>query len=68
FYLCTFIDAYTREVLGWAMSRKMDVELVRSAYAKMKEAHGSELDKAGVLIPFRSREPVYIDDVPADPA
>ena len=50
FYLCTFIDAYTREVLGWGMSRKMDVELVRSAYAKMKEAHGSELDKAGVLI------------------
>ena len=50
FYLCTFIDAYTREVLGWAMSRKVDVELVRSAYAKMKEAHGSELDKAGVLI------------------
>ena len=50
FYLCTFIDAYTREALGWAMSRKMDVELVRSAYAKMKEAHGSELDKAGVLI------------------
>ena len=50
FYLCTFIDAYTREVLGWAMSKKMDVELVRSAYAKMKEAHGSELDKAGVLI------------------
>lgn len=50
FYLCTFIDAYTREVLGWAMSRKMDVELVRTAYVKMKEAHGSELDKAGVLI------------------
>ena len=35
---------------GMGHVKKMDVELVRSAYAKMKEAHGSELDKAGVLI------------------
>ena len=48
--MCAFIDAYTREALGWAMSRKMDVKLISSAYAMMKEGHGSELDKAGVLI------------------
>lgn len=47
---CTFIGAYKREVLGGAMSRKTDVELARTAYVMMKEGHGSELDKAGVLI------------------
>ena len=50
YYLCAFIDAYTKVVLGWAMSKKMDVALVKEAYEMMKELHGSELNNPGVLI------------------
>lgn len=51
FYLCTFIDAYTREVLGHAVSRRMDTEsLVKPAYEMMMKKHGSELDHAECLI------------------
>ena len=42
-YLCAFKDAYTREILGWAVSRKMDTGLVKAAYDRMMAAHGSQL-------------------------
>ena len=50
FYLCVFKDAYTTEVLGAAVSRTMDVSLVKEAYGRMMKKHGSELHEPGVLI------------------
>ena len=51
FYLCTFMDAYTREVLGSAVSRRMDTEsLVKAAYDRMMEKHRDELGHAECLI------------------
>jgi transposase InsO family protein len=43
FYLCVFKDAYTKEILGHAMSSRMNVALVKEAYDRMMEKHGSEL-------------------------
>ena len=42
FYLCAFKDAYTKEILGYAVSGKMDTALIRSAFEKMMEQHGKE--------------------------
>ena len=50
FYLCTFMDAYTLEVLGWACSKKMDQALVNAAYLKMLDQHGEELNIKGVKV------------------
>ena len=50
FYLCAFKDAYTTEILGGAISRTMDVSLVKTAYDRMMRDHGSELHEPGVLI------------------
>lgn len=50
FYLCVFKDAYTTEVLGAAVSRSMDVTLVKEAYDRMVRKHGAELHEPGVLI------------------
>ena len=50
FYLCAFKDAYTLEILGSAVSRTMDVALVKEAYDCMMREHGSELHEPGVLI------------------
>lgn len=50
FYLCVFKDAYTTEVLGAAVSRNMDVSLVKESYDRMMRKHGSELHEPGVLI------------------
>lgn len=44
-YLCTFIDPYTKEVLGWAVRENMDTELVKEAYRNMMENHGDEFPK-----------------------
>ena len=49
-YLCVFKDAYTTEILGAAVSRTMNVSLVRQAYDRMMRKHGSELHEPGVLI------------------
>lgn len=45
-YLCSFKDAYTNEIVGYAIKTKMDVELVKEAYNKMMEKHGQELRNA----------------------
>lgn len=50
FYLCAFKDAYTLEILGAAVSLRMDVTLVRAAYEKMMKKHGDELHEPGVLV------------------
>ena len=50
FYLCAFKDAYTMEILGAAVSRTMDVSLVKDAYERMMRDHGSELHGPGVLL------------------
>lgn len=50
FYLCAFKDAYTTEILGSAVSRTMDVSLVKAAYDRMMRDHGIELHEPGVLI------------------
>ena len=36
-YLCVFKDTFTGEILGFAVSRKMDVALVKEAYDMMME-------------------------------
>ena len=43
FYLCAFKDAYTKELLGWAMDTRMTVDLTKAAYDQMKKKHGKEL-------------------------
>ena len=50
FYLCAFKDAYTTEILGGAVSKAMDVSLVKTAYERMMKDHGSELHEPGVLV------------------
>ena len=45
FYLCVFRDAYTRENLGWEISKKMTVDIVKNAYDHMISEHGSEIEK-----------------------
>jgi len=49
-YLCVFRDGCTSETLGWHVSSRMSVELVRTAYDRMMEKYGSELKHAGVLL------------------
>lgn len=50
FYLCVFRDAFTRENLGWECGKTMDTGLVKRAYAKMMDSHGSELKGSDVYI------------------
>lgn len=45
FYLCTFKDAYTCEILGYATSKKMNVELVKDAYDNMMSIHSDTFIK-----------------------
>ena len=42
-YLCAFKDAYTSEILGYHVDKRMTVELVKNAYQKMMENHEKEL-------------------------
>lgn len=44
-YLCTFKDAFTREILGCAVNTNMTTGLVKKAYNRMMEDHGKELKK-----------------------
>lgn len=44
-YLCTFIDAFTKEVLGWAVRSRMTEDLVHEAWEKMMNEHKDEFPK-----------------------
>lgn len=44
-YLCTYIDAFTKEVLGWAVQSHMTEELAREAWNKMMNKHEQEFPK-----------------------
>lgn len=44
-YLCTFKDAFTNEILGYDVSTRMNVELVKAAYKMMMEEHKNEFSK-----------------------
>jgi transposase InsO family protein len=39
-YLCVFRDAYTKEILGWAVKNLMTTELIKAAFDMMMEKHG----------------------------
>lgn len=49
-YLCVFRDAYTKEILGWALKNLMTTELIKTAYDRMMKKHGKELKQPGVMI------------------
>jgi len=49
-YLCIFRDAYTKEVLGWAVDNRMTTELVRTAFDRMMDKHGKELKNPDVIV------------------
>ena len=51
-YLCVFKDAFTNEILGFAVSKRMTVDLVKAAYDDMMNKHKNEIDtkKAAVYI------------------
>ena len=51
-YLCVFKDAFTNEILGYAVSTRMKVDLVKAAYNDMMKKHGNEIDtkKSSVYI------------------
>ena len=44
-YMCVFKDAYTTEILGCAVSSKMDVALIQEAFNNMMDDHKSEFPK-----------------------
>lgn len=44
-YLCTFIDAFTKEVLGWAVQSHMTEELLHEAWQKMMKNHEPEFPR-----------------------
>lgn len=44
FYLCTFKDAYTCEILGSAVSKGMTVNLIKAAYDNMMTNHKSSFN------------------------
>ena len=54
FYLCCFLDAYTREVLGAAAQTTMTTALVEEAYQRMMEAHGHELGESTTSVYIHS--------------
>lgn len=47
-YLCVFKDAYTTEVLGYSLSSRMNVSLVKEAFDMMMEDHGGEINTTNV--------------------
>lgn len=49
-YLCVFKDAYTAEVLGYAIRNDMSTILVEEAYKMMMIQHEKELKKTNVYI------------------
>lgn len=49
-YLCTFLDAFTAEVLGHKVSVTMDTSLIQSAFDQMIETHGKSLSSCEVWV------------------
>lgn len=49
-YLCVFKDAYTAEILGYAVRSDMSVTLIREAYDMMIAHHGEELKEPSVYL------------------
>lgn len=49
-YLCIFRDAYTKQILGAAVERRMTVDLVKAAYDRMMEQYASQLKHSEVYI------------------
>ena len=44
-YLCAFKDAFTKEILGAAVSTTMTTELVKQAYGRMMAKHSKEISR-----------------------
>lgn len=60
-YLCAFKDAFTNEILGWHLSRRMDVTLIEKAYCMMMDRHEKEIRTACRHMKDNNRQPyVYI--------
>lgn len=60
-YLCVFKDAFTNEILGWHISKRMDVTLVERAYCMMMDLHEKEIEKACKYMKENGKKPyVYI--------
>lgn len=49
-YLCVFRDAYTKQILGAAVDKRMTVDLVKAAYDRMMEQYSSQLKHCEVYI------------------
>lgn len=45
FYLCVFKDAFTTEILGYALDTQITVDLVKKAYENMMDKHRDEFKK-----------------------
>lgn len=48
-YLSTILDAYTREILAYAISESLEVGFVIETVDKLKELHGSTLDDTTIV-------------------
>ena len=48
-YLSTILDAFTREILAYELSRSLDVSFVLKTVAELVEKHGSTLDDTTVV-------------------
>ena len=57
---CIFRDAYTKEILGWAESSSMDIQLVTEACEMMMKNHGREFKHPKVFVQKRSGQSVYV--------
>ena len=49
-YVCTFRDAFTKQILGRKVSQHMNVQLITDAYEDMKAKHGDILDKLCLFV------------------
>ena len=48
-YLSTVLDAYTREILAWQLSRNLQIEFVLKTVDELHEKYGSELDDTTII-------------------
>ena len=49
FYKCSFLDAFTAEELGTAVSENMDVKLLMAAYEDMMDGHRDEIPDDAII-------------------
>ncbi|MGG6794406.1 UNVERIFIED_CONTAM: DDE-type integrase/transposase/recombinase [Streptococcus canis] len=47
-YLSVFIDIYSRKIVGWAIGRHMQAQLVTDTF---KQAYHRERPKEGLIVP-----------------